>query len=133
MDNKFIPLCIALIIVIIIAQYQYHKFNSSYKIMNGFWQAPIAFCRKTGLESIQCYIQNNSIYFIVMKDNQVIMNKCIGFSKSYSWIDSNTNTMIWDIEFDNEIEIFPQTCQLRLDTEKMMIHLINDDTIWIEL
>lgn len=136
MDEKIIiPIFIIIVLIIIAGQYQYHKFNYVSCLMNGFYESPIAFSQKAGLKSLQLYIQNKSIYFLVRdQDGNIVMNKCVRFSKSYNWSDSTSNIMVWDIEFDEEIEPFPQNCQLRFDLEKIMIHLITpeDETIWVE-
>ena len=132
--NNIIGLYALIIVILLVMQFSYNKFSNAKRLLNGFWQAPVAFCKKSGVDSIQFYIQGSSMYFLVLSsDRQPIMNKCIGFSKSYNWSESSTeDSMIWDITFDDDVSPFPQECQMRFDIDKIMLHFIKDETLYLE-
>jgi hypothetical protein len=132
MNYELLPLFGLLICVIMVLQYHLTKYLGAREMLNGFWQAPYAFCKRSGLDSLQCYIADSSIYILAANPEGVAVNKCVGWDLSWQPTETNDAVYCWAVEFADDVRPFPQECQLRLDTEKQMMHFIQGETIYLE-
>lgn len=124
-----------LIVIIIIINSEREKHNIWDELLDGYWEAPLSFCTKSGLKSAQIYFQNDTAYLLVEDYEKVLLNKCIGFSKSPCWLYNlrDTEALEYDIEFDESIDPLPTRSKMRVSLKTGLLGLFVDDTLYLEM
>lgn len=137
MDNQT-PLYIGIVVCVVVLsiwityestlQYECHTF------LNGFWEAPLVFCKSAGIKNAYAYIKDDSVYFFVEDEDKILVNKCVEHTlEPCIWSNIGEVSHEYDFEAGEDISPLPQSMTLRAYPSGGFIAFYKDDTIQLQL
>lgn len=127
----FAAVAVATLIYIISSEHARHQAHRD--LIDGFWDASQAFCLRSGVEGANALFRDGRVYLLITEGDRVILNKCVGVTLSPKWWSGEGSESCWRVTFSEDVDPLPQECELRLDPERAMLGLFDDDIVHLEL
>lgn len=126
---------ILIIIIVFFLNSEREKHDMYDDLLDGYWEAPMTFCAKSGLKSAQIYFRESTAYLLVEDEDKVLLNKCIGFDKSRRYVDNvrTTDAVEYDITFDESVDPLPKQSRMRVSLKSGLLGLFVDNTLFLEM
>ena len=102
------------------------------RYIDGFWEASTKFCGDSGLKMAAAYFNPNekTVYIIMEKeDGTLILNKIFVYKFSGSFFSPDDHV----ITFDEDMDLFPKKCNIKINLATGEIVLYDEDTIYLKL
>ena len=125
---------IIILIIFLLSQKEYCRQSFHHKFLEGFWKAPKKFCDEAKLDYAYVNFGKDKVYYLAEVDGKLIMNYCVGYKISNSYIKNiNEESIEFKIIHDDEISPLPKELKAKLLLSEGMLVLYDDDNETVHL
>lgn len=133
-NNLYLGIAVILIVLSIWITYESTMHVCSRNFVNGFYEAPLSFCKSAGIKNAYCYIKDDSTYMYMDDEDGILLNKCVSHTLDPNIISNMLeSTHEYTFESDEDISPLPQKMTVRVYPEGGFIAFYNNDTIQLQL
>ena len=125
-----ITIALVLVVIVYFVAIEHEAHAVHRKFIEGYWDASATFCERSGIESAQVYFRDDTVYLLLDEGDHIVLKKCVDVAFTPVWWG---DCVSWRVKFAEEVDPLPQECELRLDPERGMIGLFQDETLYLEL
>lgn len=129
-----IGVAVILLIICIWITYESSQHIHARNFINGFWEAPMVFCKNAGIKNAYVYVADDQLYFFVEDENGILVNKCVEQDlESQWWSNIGEDTYEYSFETTEDISPLPRTMTLRVYPDAGHMAFYRDRTIQLQL
>lgn len=137
MDNQIpviIGVAVCLILILVWISHEATQHVNARNFVNGFWEAPIVFCKNSGIKNAYLYIADDRVYFFLEDESGILLNKCVEQDlQAQWWSNIGEDTYEYLFETDEDIAPLPRDMTLRVYPDAGHMAFYKDKTIQLQL